>query len=268
MKILAIGDPHGDLEKIKKIPLKGVDLILLTGDIGKADFARKRYFENVERKRKGLKELEYDAKASKTTYKEISDSTLGILKYLSKYSVYSILGNVGNNMIKDYKVKKDEEKYGIKLPHLGRRIKKIKNFHLLRNRLRNLNKLRIGFLEYFTDVSWVREFKPKDYNKLMKKTKKQTKKAKRILERFGKIDILICHQPPYGFLDKVSGKYGAPKHYQGKHAGSKAILNYVKKYQPRYVFCGHIHEGEGKAKIGKTEVYNLGVAGHKIVNFN
>ena len=49
MRILAIGDPHGDLSKIKKIPLKGVDLILLTGDLGKADLARKRYFENVER---------------------------------------------------------------------------------------------------------------------------------------------------------------------------------------------------------------------------
>ena len=44
------------------------------------------------------------------------------------------------------------------------------------------------------------------------------------------------------------------------------MLDYIKKYQPKYVFCGHIHEGEGKAKIGKTEVYNLGVAGHKIIN--
>ena len=79
------------------------------------------------------------------------------------------------------------------------------------------------------------------------------------------MDILICHQPPYGFLDKVSGKYGAPKKWVGKHAGSKVILNYIKKYQPKYVFCGHIHEGEGKVKIGKTEVYNLGVAGHKII---
>ena len=36
MKILAIGDPHGNLEKIKRIPVKNIDLILLTGDIGKA----------------------------------------------------------------------------------------------------------------------------------------------------------------------------------------------------------------------------------------
>ena len=42
----------------------------------------------------------------------------------------------------------------------------------------------------------------------------------------------------------------------------------IKKHQPKYVFCGHIHEAEGKAKIGKTEIYNLGVAGHKIINLS
>ena len=39
MKVLVIGDPHGVLPK--KIPRK-VDLILITGDLGKADLARKR----------------------------------------------------------------------------------------------------------------------------------------------------------------------------------------------------------------------------------
>jgi len=266
MKILAIGDPHGNLEKIRKIPMKGIDLILINGDLGKADFARKRFFENIKRKKEGLKELKYDGKSAKTAYKEIFDSTLNVLKYLSKFSsVYSLLGNVGDNMVKDSEVKKDEKKYKIKLPYLGREIKKIKNFHLAINRLRKLNGLKIGFLEYFTDESWVKEFKPSDYKKSMKKAKKETEKAKKILKNFKNLDILICHQPPYGILDKVSGKYGAPKNYIGKHAGSKVILDYIKKYQPKYVFCGHIHEGEGKAKIGKTEIYNLGVAGHKII---
>jgi len=26
-------------------------------------------------------------------------------------------------------------------------------------------------------------------------------------------------------------------------------------------FCGHIHEGEGHKRVGKTDVYNLGCAG-------
>jgi Icc-related predicted phosphoesterase len=259
MKILAIGDPHGDLEKIKKIPMKGVELILLAGDIGKADLARKRFLENIERKKKGLKELKHDdAKFSKKVASEIYDSAIKTLKYLSEYApVYSITGNV---WMSDKWVKRDEKKLGIKLPHLHEDFKKIKNFKLVRNNIRNISGLRIGFLEYFIDNCWIKEFKEKD-KKAIRKAKKQTEKAKRVLERFGRIDVLVCHQPPYGLLDKVTWK-----DFSGKHAGSKVILDYIQKYQPRYVFCGHIHEGEGKAKTGKTEVYNLGVAGHKIIS--
>ncbi|MCK5150087.1 hypothetical protein KAJ87_04140 [Candidatus Pacearchaeota archaeon] len=46
MKILVVGDPHGS-EKVKNISLKGIDLVLITGDLGKADLARKMAFENV-----------------------------------------------------------------------------------------------------------------------------------------------------------------------------------------------------------------------------
>lgn len=265
MKILAVGDPHGNLQKIKKIPIKDIDLILLTGDIGKADLARKRFFENVKRKKEGLPELKKDAKFIKEVYNEIHYSTINVLKHLSKFSsTYSILGDVGENMIKDSEIKKDEKKYGIKFPYLGREIKKLKEFHLIRNRLRNINGIRIGFLEYFIDTCWVKEFNEKDRKKI-KNAKKETEKAKRILNKFGHLDILICHQPPHGYLDKVNFP-GIPIGWKGKHAGSKIILNYIKKYQPKYVFCGHIHEGEGKTKIGKTEIYNLGVAGHKVIN--
>jgi Icc-related predicted phosphoesterase len=263
MKILAIGDPHGDLEKIKKIPMKGTDLILLTGDLGKADFARKRFFENVERKKKGLKELKYIPSDRKKEHFEIHNSTLNVLKYLSKKAdTYFILGNVGASTKSD--VKKDKERYNLNLPSTIEEIKKLINVHLTKNRVRNFNNLRIGFLEYFIDTSWVKEFKPKKYEKAMKRAEKQTEKVKKILERFGKLDILICHQPPYGVLDKVNFP-GVPENWKGKHAGSKAILDYIKKYQPKYVFCGHIHEGEGNMKIGETEIYNLGVAGHKVI---
>ncbi len=263
MKILAIGDPHGDLGKIKKIPVKNVDLILLTGDLGKADLARQRFFENSERKQKGLPKLKDNVQYIKKSHMEIHNSTISLLKYLSRdVPIYLIEGNVGIASISQVK---EDEKKGVKIPYTLKMINSMPNVYLVKNKLRIINNLRIGFLEYFTDTSWVKEFKPKDYDKSMKKAKKQTDKAKGILQRFGKIDILVCHQPPYGILDKVNFP-GAPKHYQGKHAGSKAILDYIKKYQPRYVFCGHIHEGEGKAKIEKAEVYNLGVAGHKIIN--
>jgi len=266
MKILAVGDPHGS-KKVKKIPVKNIDLVLITGDVGKADLVRERFFENVKREKKGLPELKDDRRLKKAVYNEIYNSSLEVWKYFSKFApTYSILGNVGTNMLKDSEVKKDEKEFKIKLPYLRKGISKLNNFYLVKNVVRNINGLRIGFLEYFVDTNWVQDFKPSNYNKSLDKAKKETKKAKRILRNFKNLDILICHQPPYGYLDKVSSKYNPPKNWIGKHAGSKVILDYVKKYQPKYVFCGHIHEGEGKAKIGKTEVYNLGVAGYKIIN--
>lgn len=267
MKILAVGDPHGDVNKIKKIPLKGINLVLITGDLGKADFARKFSFENFRRKKEGLPELKYTKLETKNVYQEINNSTMSILKYFSRNnSTYSILGNVGNNMIIDSKVRKDEKEFGVKIPYLRKNMNKLDNFYLVKNVVRNINGFRVGFLEYFVDINWVQDFKPSDYNKRLNQARKETIKAKRILNNFKNLDILVCHQPPYGYLDKVSSEYNPPKDWIGKHAGSKVILDYIKKYQPKYVFCGHIHEGEGRAKIGKTEVYNLGVAGHKIIN--
>jgi len=264
MRICAIGDPHGNLEKIKKIPLKDIDLILLTGDLGKADLARARSFEDTKRKQKGLSELEKDAEYAKKIWNEISYSTINLLKYLSRYvPVYTILGNVGPNMIKTSVHRKEEEKYKIKLPNLGEDIRKLKEVYPVKNRLRNINRIRIGFLEYFIDNCWIKEFNEKD-KKRIKKAKKETEKAKRVLKNFRNLDILVCHQPPYGILDKVNFP-GIPENWKGKHAGSKVILDYIKSHKPKYVFCGHIHEGQGKVKIGKTEVYNLGVAGYKVV---
>ncbi len=266
MKVCAIGDPHGDIAKIRKIPLNDIDLILLTGDLGKANLARQRFFDNIARKKEGLKELKEDAKFARESHLEIHNSTIGLLRYLSRYApVYSIMGNVGIPTLSE--VKKDNKKYHIKNLCTRDIVDLMRDVYLVKNKTRIIDGLRIGFLEYFVDTSWVETFKPTDYRKKLAKARKETAKARRVLRRFGKdLDILICHQPPYGILDRVSGKYGAPKSWQGKHAGSKIILNYIRKNHPRYVFCGHIHEGEGMKRIGKTEVHNLGVASHKIIN--
>jgi len=262
MKILVVGDPHGS-EKINKISLKGMDYVLITGDLGKADFARKRFFENKERQKKGLPDLDYTSKDEKQSSMQIYNSSMKVLKYFSKnLPVYTIMGNVWST---DSWIKKSEKEHGIKLPYLNRDLRKMKNVNQVKNVVRKIGGLKIGFLEYFIDNCWIKEFNEKN-KKSIKNAKKETLKAKRILNNFKSLDILICHQPPYGYLDKVNFP-GVPKGWKGKHAGSKTILNYIKKYSPKYVFCGHIHEGEGKTKIGKSEIYNLGVAGHKVLEF-
>jgi len=263
MKIIAIGDPHGNLSKIKNIPIKDINLILLTGDLGKADLMRRMLFENIEREKKGLSIKEYSPKQEKRAFMEAYQSSMKIIRYLSRIApVYTIYGNVESNNIATRSYSK---RLGLSLPYLTNDLNDIDGVKVINNRIANFDGVKIGGLEYFIDTSWVREFKPSEYRKIMKRAKRDTEKAKKVVSWFDTLDILLCHQPPFEILDKV--KAPAPKHWRGKRAGSKVILKYIKRKQPKYVFCAHIHEGEGKKKVGKTEVYNLGVGGYKIVKF-
>jgi Icc-related predicted phosphoesterase len=262
MRILAIGDPHGDLKSVRKIPLKNVDAILLTGDLGSARLMRKMAFENIERRKNGLPPKEFSSKDKKRAFMEAYTTSIAIMRYLSKYApVYSIYGNVEST---DRETKEYSKELGLALPSLTKICMKMKNVNIINNKLAKVKNVRIGGLQYFTDVCWVKNFKPNDYESALLNASEQSVKAHKMLSKFGKVDILVCHQPPLGYLDKVTAKF-APKHWQGKHAGSKIILDYIKRKKPRYVFCGHIHEGEGNARIGSSSVHNLGVCGWKIV---
>lgn len=262
MKILAIGDPHGALDKVRRIPTKGVDLILLTGDLGSANLMRRMAFENVERRKEGLEEKEFSPRQRKKAFMEAYISSMEVVKYLAKFApVFLIYGNVESSNSETKRLSKELE---LKLPFLTDDLNKIRNVSVINNRLRKFKGIRVGGLQYFVDTNWVRDFKPSNYRARMKNSKKETNKARKILKNWKNVDILLHHQPPYGVLDKVTFKQ-APKHWKGKHAGSKVILDYIKKYQPKCAFCGHIHEGEGNKKVGKTKVYNLGVAGYKII---
>ena len=265
MKICAIGDPHGDLSKVRKIPLRGVDLILLTGDLGSANLARKIAFSNIERRKKGLPEIEYTSKQRKEAFMQSYNSSLNVVNYLRRFCpVFLIFGNVEstNKETDEY-----ANKLGTRLPHLYDELRGLRNVRVINNRVANFSGVRIGGLKYFIDVSWVRDFRPQDYRSALREASKETRRANGVLKWFDEVDILLCHQPPYGVLDKVTASF-APKNWKGKHAGSKAILEYVEKKSPRYVFCGHIHEGEGVKKIRGSEIHNLGVAGYKIIEID
>jgi len=257
MKILAIGDPHGE---IKDYNLDDIDLVIFTGDLGSASLMRKMAFENIERAKKGLSKKKFSSIEEKKAYMEAYDSTLSLLKKFSGVPVMVIYGNVESS---DADTKKLMKRIKLKLPLLSSALKKI-GVQVINDKLVEFKGVRVGGLKYFIDTCWVQTFKPGDYNKKMKEAKKDSDNAKKVLKTFNKIDILVCHQPPFGVLDKVTSKF-APKHWVGKQAGSKVVLNYIKKSQPKYVVCGHIHEGEGEAFVGKTKVYNLGMGSYKVL---
>jgi hypothetical protein len=83
----------------------------------------------------------------------------------------------------------------------------------------------------------------------------QDKSAEQFFEKakshFGKLNILLTHQPPYGTkVDSIDGQ----------HAGNKSFRKYLSLFQ--FVFCGHLHENAGKHDvIGKTFMLNAGPEG-------
>jgi uncharacterized protein len=66
--------------------------------------------------------------------------------------------------------------------------------------------------------------------------------------------VLICHCPPKGTsLDRIR---------EGVHAGSSAVKHFIDAKQPRFFFCGHIHEAEGATvQLGATYGMNVGKKG-------
>jgi len=67
--------------------------------------------------------------------------------------------------------------------------------------------------------------------------------------------IAICHVPPQGtMLDRITNL---------RHAGSKSMREFLQREQPRYFFCGHIHEAAGaQEKLGETSAMNVGKKGY------
>jgi hypothetical protein len=70
-----------------------------------------------------------------------------------------------------------------------------------------------------------------------------------------KPQVLICHCPPKDTALDEAGK--------GLHFGSTAVKEFIDKEQPKYFFCGHIHEAAGvHVTLGNTLCWNVGKKGY------
>ena len=62
-------------------------------------------------------------------------------------------------------------------------------------------------------------------------------------------DIIVSHQPPYGYGDPGS---------LGK-VGSRELLATLDRVRPQAVVCGHLHSGYGQYHHGPTTIWNVAV---------
>jgi Icc-related predicted phosphoesterase len=73
--------------------------------------------------------------------------------------------------------------------------------------------------------------------------------------------IFLTHDPPIDTILDVCPKLSedmTPSATDEIHAGSKAVLDAIKKYQPLLSIHGHIHESKGIIEIGRTICINPG----------
>ncbi|MBI4738964.1 metallophosphoesterase [Candidatus Woesearchaeota archaeon] len=237
LKILAISDLHGKLPDIRKVA-KGVDIIVSVGDFCSATKLRAlefRYWNN----RRHWSEIVGTKKAQQLILDDI-DSGREVLVKLNKLGkpVFVVPGNV------DYP---DTLSFA-----------KIAKYRWDRyiSQLHNIVDAEFSLIDIgeYQVIGYGRSSGPE---KLGDKTVRKmiVKALASLFRRAKKPVIFLSHNVPYKLLDKISMK-SSPSY--GEHSGSDIAREMIERFSPAVCICGHMHETQGVAKLGKTTVINAG----------
>jgi len=246
VRLLVIGDPHGS-EKLTKLDLRGYDAAIVTGDMGKADLMRSIALGKTKPKKN----------SERDSFMQSVGSAIPVMKHISSIPTFCVYGNVETS---DEHLSEINRKFHSKIPLFGKELSRMGNVYVLDHAAAKFKGITIAGLGYFLETRWVQEFSESPDIIQMLAAAIDESAAREFFNAVGKVDIMLTHQPPYGVLDIVKERF-VPKKWKGKHAGSVMLLDYIKKYHPRYVICGHVHEDRGIRKIGKTTVINAGCCG-------
>ena len=255
MKILAIGDFHGKFpEKLKKIAKrKDINLIVSVGDFMPFHY-RKLWFKHSYKSGTELWEVIGKEKYKRLVLKDlrVGERILKKVNEVGKESpVISVTGNLDYTKWDDaYDYKKSDWKWPYQdfFSRVIRKYKKINIFDYSFIKFKD-----IIFIGMATST-FPGRVKSKNYKKMRKRLDKLFRRF-----RNNKI-IFVSHNVPYRTnLSKINSRE-APKEFQGVEKGSKLVRRIIESYRPIMNLAGHMHENQGKCKIGKTIVVNAGAA--------
>ena len=254
MKLLIIGDLHGNLpEKIINAGKKA-DVILCSGDFANADKIRKLIFSNWGEKWFDIIGVKEARKLEKESFK----SGLKILKELNKLNkkVYLVFGNA--DFYTNYSELNSEGKR-LYVGNYKKEIRKLKNLHLIHKKRFKINNIEIiGFGGYVDSTEYIVnkiDSDKEEQEERERRYKEDEKSLFRLMKKAGKNIIFLSHYPAYKLFDKVKHK-NSPMN--NKHLGFLPYNKIIKKYSPLLFIHGHMHEYQGKKKIGKTMIINPG----------
>lgn len=284
MKILVIGDLHG---RKPRIHFKDFDCIVQIGDVccdkelgpifKKAFKVAKETPEKVKGGFGKFIDLKFGKRAINKMEKKSLEVGKEILKYLDSFAkpIFFIPGNWddswGKTRIKD----RSRNSYVYLKSFLDEFLGEVINKKLVKG-LKNLRSCQFEY-QCFNDVCFVgyglsnapeepyslsrlkkAKINKEQYQRLKRAYKKiQDKLRNAYLKRDKKLPVIfLTHNIPYNTkLDIVENK---DSYAYKKHLGSTIARSFCKKYQPLLCIGGHIHEGKGRDKIGKTIVINPG----------
>lgn len=264
IKIFVIGDFHGILPNklINIAKKKDIDIVVSTGDFcGNKQYV-KLFFKYIYGTDNDLADFIGKRKMHELETKTV-DSGIKILKQLNSLNkkIVVVTGNWDRTGRKEIGYLNFADKY---TKRFNKEIKKFKNIKIVDFDNYNFNG--------YTFVGYPRSTYPGIITKLRLKRLKHLKGNiksyikqiikdnkefyNKIKRKFRKDTILISHNSPYQTkLDKI--KKGPMK---GKHSGSYLTRKIIMNLKPILAVTGHIHEGRGICKIGKTLVINSGAA--------
>jgi len=265
-KILAIGDFHGKFsEKLKK-EAKKADLVIALGDYAGIPEWVPFILKQLKCIKEGEIPLNAEAYFGESGLKKLieKDNRLGreVIKKLNslgeKHRIIFIFGN-GDDAFYDYPF---ESFFKASLEN-KRFLKKIKNMKNLTYSKTKFNEIEIAGFGGFVDPDSHLERKllktdRKRYYRVLKRQNKSRKKLFSILKGFTKNSgIFAYHYPPKGAFDVIKDRKNP---YNCKNVGTSYLSEAIKKYSPRLVLCGHMHEYQGKKMLGKSLIVNPGCA--------